>query len=84
MESQEIIYHPNLNKFSIPQRSLLNPAVYLSLTIEEIEQLTLNSGPRYDMANYILDEVYACTLWDHLQQNLFTAQKLKEMAREHC
>jgi len=36
------------------------------------------------MANYILDEVYACTLWDHLQQNLFTAQKLKEMAREHC
>jgi len=72
MEAYKTVYYPNPNKFPVPQRSLSNPPIYISPTIEEIEQLTLDSGPRHDMSDHILNDIYACTLWDHLHQEKAT------------
>jgi len=84
MEAIKQQMHPDLNKFTIPPRSFSIPPTYLSPTIEEIELLTLNSGPQHDIADHIINNVYACSLWDHVQQNLYTAQQLEAMARKHC
>ena len=72
------------NEINIPLRSISISPEYLSPTIKEIESLTLDSGPRYDMADYVIDNVYACTLWDNFQQDLYNARRLEGMAREHC
>jgi hypothetical protein len=69
------------NEIRIPYRSFQNPPVYLSPTIEEIESLTLDSGPLQDMGDYLVDDVYAIMLWEHLQQNLFNARQMEGIAR---
>lgn len=71
------------NEIVIPCRSISTYPAYLSPTIKEIESLTLDSGPRHDMADHVIDNVYACTLWDNLQQDLYNARKLERIAREH-
>jgi len=35
------------------------------------------------MGDYVMNDIYACSLWDHIQQNLYTARQLEKMAREH-
>ena len=35
------------------------------------------------MADCLMDDVYAITLWDHLQQNLDMARQLERLARDH-
>jgi hypothetical protein len=65
---------PDPNEIPIPIRPFQNPPIYLSPTIEEIESLTLNSGPLQDMGDYLIDDIHAITLWEHLQQNLFNAR----------
>jgi hypothetical protein len=76
---------PNLrddpNEIQIPIRPFQNPPIYLSPTIEEIESLTLNSGPLQDMGDYLVDDIHAITLWEHLQQNLFHARQMEGIAR---
>jgi len=74
---------PDLNEIAMPARSLSTAPSYLSPTIKEIESLTLDSGPRHDMGDHIMNDVYACSLWDHVQQNLYMAWQLEAMAREH-
>jgi len=76
MEAIKLLLCPDPNEFTVPVRTLSNLPVYLSPTIEEIEQLTLDSGPRHDMGSYVMDDVYVSALWNHIQQNLYTAQPL--------
>jgi len=83
MEAIEIPLLPDPNEITMTARSFSVPPIYFPPTIEEIELLTLDSGPRHDMGNYIMNNVYTCSLWDHIQQNLYTARQLKTMAREH-
>jgi len=83
MEAIELQLPLNPNELAMPARALSIPPIYLPPTIEEIELLTLDSGPRHDMGDHIMHDVYACTLWDHIQQNLYTARQLKMMVREH-
>jgi hypothetical protein len=76
---------PNLctdpNEIPIPIRPFQIPPVHLSPTIEEIESLTLDSGPLQDMGDYLVDDLHAITLWEHLQQNLFHARQMEGIAR---
>jgi hypothetical protein len=76
---------PNLcidpNEIQIPIRPFQNPPIYLSPTIEEIESLTLDSGPLQDMGDYLVVDIHAITLWEHLQQNLFNARQMEGIAR---
>ena len=74
--------YPNPNETNIPLRPISTHPEYLSPTVEEIKFLTLDSGPWYDMVDHILDDIYACTLWDNLQQNLFNARRLEGIARD--
>jgi hypothetical protein len=69
------------NEIPIPICPFQNPPIYLSPTIEEIESLTLNSGPLQDMGDYLIDDIHAITLWEHLQQNLFHARQMEGIAR---
>lgn len=84
MEAYTPKYYPNLNEIIISQRTLSIPPKFSSPIVEKIKSLTLDSGTRHDMADCILNNILACTLWEHLQQNLYTTQSLEEMAREYC
>jgi len=84
MEAVEIPLHPDPNKIAMSARSFSVPPIYFPPTIEEIKLLTLDSRPRHDMGDYIMNDVYACSLWDHIQQNLYMARQLEMMAKEHC
>ena len=83
MEAVETPLLPDPNEIMVTTRAFSVPPIYFPPTIEEIELLTLDSGPRHDMGDYVMDDVYTCTLWDHIQQNLYTARQLEKMAREH-
>jgi hypothetical protein len=81
MEANPPDLGPDPNEIPIPIRPFQNPPIYLSPTIEEIELLTLNSGPMQDMGDYLIDDLHAITLWEHLQQNLFHARQMEGIAR---
>jgi hypothetical protein len=81
MEANPPNLGPDPNEIPIPIRPFQNPPIYLSPTIEEIELLTLNSGPMQDMGDYLVDDLHAITLWEHLQQNLFNARQMEGIAR---
>ena len=81
MEANPPNLGPDPNEIPIPIQPLQNPPIYLSPTIEEIEHLTLDSGPLQDMGDYLTDDLHAITLWEHLQQNLFHARQMEGIAR---
>ena len=83
MEAVEPRLPPDPNTVEVHRRFFSAPPVRAPITVEEIERLTLDSGPRADMADCLMDDVYAITLWDHLQQNLDTARQLERLARDH-
>jgi len=83
MEAIEPCLPPDLNMVEVHRRFFSTPPVCAPITVEEIERLTLDSGPRADMADCLMDDVYAITLWDHFQQNLDTARQLERLARDH-
>jgi len=83
MEAQTLEYYPDLHEILVPLRNLSIPPQYSSPTIEELESLTLDSKPRCDMGDCVIDNILACTMWDGLQSDLYNAQVLEAMAREH-
>ena len=83
MEAQTLEYHPDPHEIIVPFRNLSITPQYSSPTIEELESLTLDSGPRCDMGDCVIDDVLACTMWDGLQSDLYNAQVLEAIAREH-
>jgi len=83
MEAQTLKYYPDPHEIIIPPRNLSIPPQYSSPTIEELESLTLDSKPRCDMGDCIIDDVLACTMWDGLQSDLYNARVLEAIAREH-
>ena len=83
MEAIEPRLPPDPNMVEVRRRFFSAPPVRAPITVEEIERLTLDSGPRADMADCLIDDVYAITLWDHFQQNLDMARQLERIARDH-
>jgi len=83
MEAQTAEIQSDPYDIAIPPRTLSNPPQYSSPTIEELELLTLDSGPRCDMGDCVVDDMLACTMWDLLQSNLYNAQTLEAIARGH-
>jgi len=83
MEAQTVEIQSDPYDIAIPPRTLSNPPQYTSPTIEELEALTLDSGPRCDMGDCIVDDMLACTMWDLLQSNLHNARILEAVARGH-
>ena len=83
MEAQTIEYYPDPHEITVPPRNLSIPPQYSSPTIEELESLTLDSGPRCDMGDCIIDDAFTCTMWEKLQSDLYNARTLEAIAREH-
>jgi len=83
MEAQTDEIQPDPYDIAIPPRALSTPPQYFSPTIEELELLTLDSGPRCDMGDCVIDDMLACTMWDLLQSNLHNARILEAVARGH-
>ena len=83
MEAQTAEIQPDPYDIAIPPRTLSIPPQYSSPTIEELELLTLDSGPRCDMGDCVVDNMLACTMWDLLQSNLHNARTLETIARSH-
>jgi len=83
MEAQTIEYFPDPHKIVVPPRAISIPPQYSSPTVEELESLTLDSGPRCDMGDCIIDDAFACTMWEKLQSDLYNARVLEAIAREN-
>jgi len=83
MEAQTTEIQSDPYDIAIPPRTLSIPPQYSSPTIEELELLTLDSGPRCDMGDCVVDDMLTCTMWDLLQSNLYNAQTLETIARGH-
>jgi len=83
MEAQTLEYYPDPHEIAVPLRNLSIPPQFSSPTIEELELLTMDSKPRCDMGDCVIDNVLACTMWEKLQSDLYDARILEATAREH-
>jgi len=83
MEAQTVEIQSDPYDIAILPRALSIPPQYFSPTIEELESLTLDSGPRCDMGDCVTDDMLATTMWDLLQSNLHNARILETVARGH-